>query len=118
MKRVFFVRRDASHAGPSEVLSGYIDGVLSGAPVTGEGLDLSLQRMVHALRRELRLANPDPEYVDALRLRLLAAADQRAPLEAAVVWRQPAFIIGAASLVSAAAVIAYVARSRAVARAA
>ncbi|MBM4419827.1 MAG: hypothetical protein FJ033_16205 [Chloroflexi bacterium] len=69
------------------------------------------------LRDGLRPVEPSPEFLEALRLQLIAAADQRgaAPVEGRI---STGLLIGAASLLSAAAVVAYLAHQRAHARAA
>jgi hypothetical protein len=109
---VFLIRRDGSRAAEIEALARYVD-----APSDAdEGvLDRPLRLIVGRLRRELRPVEPSSEFVGNLRVRLVAGADQRVPAEdAPAAWRQPRYIaIGAAGLVSAAAVIALVARSRA-----
>ncbi|TAK26232.1 MAG: hypothetical protein EPO26_00765 [Chloroflexota bacterium] len=75
--------------------------------------------LMTALPVALRTPPPEASFVASLRMRLIAAADQRVeeirPID---LWRQPRFIIGAASVVSAAAVLVYVARGRTVSRAA
>lgn len=110
---MFLIRRDDNPSPEAEALAAYVDRALrdeTAAP-PADGID----EVVAALRAELRPVEPSPEFVSGLRLRLVAAADQRAVVpadEAVAAWRQPRFIIGAAGLVSAAAVIAFVARSR------
>jgi hypothetical protein len=109
---VFLIRRDDTPSPEAEALAAYVDGLLrgNGAPAAAPA---GLGDVVTALRTELRPVEPSAEFVSGLRLRLVAAADQRVPADEAVAaWRQPRFIIGAAGLVSAAAVIAFVARSR------
>jgi hypothetical protein len=113
---VFLIRRDGGRQAEIEALARYVDG-----RVTDEDrlrLDPALRATVDSVRGDMRASAPSGEFVETLRLRLIAAADQRRPVEEpAAAWRQPRYLaIGAAGLVSAAAVIAFVARSRAQAR--
>jgi hypothetical protein len=110
---VFLIRRDDNPSPEAEALAAYVDGLLH-ADAAAAPPDPGLGEVAQRLRAELRPVDPSPEFVAGLRLRLVAAADQRAPAveEAVAAWRQPRFIIGAAGLVSAAAVLAFVARSR------
>lgn len=99
-----------------ESLARYVDS--DATPDDVVRLDESMQRTVAILRGELRSVEPSEQFIGNLRLRLVAMADQRAPVaaleEPVAPWRQPRYLaIGAAGLVSAAAVIAFVARSRA-----
>jgi hypothetical protein len=110
---VFLIRRDDTPSPEAEAWAGYVDRVLEGGDAAAP--DQRLGDLVTTLRAELRPVEPSPEFLSGLRIRLVAAADQRFPAavdEAVAAWRQPRFIIGAAGLVSAAAVIAFVARSR------
>ena len=113
---MFLIRRDPAREAEVEALARYVDGRRLDEDV--ERLGGPMRRTVDAVRSELRPVAPSPEFVETLRLRLIAAADQRGPVEEhAAAWRQPRYLaIGAAGLVSAAAVIAFVARSRAQAR--
>ena len=113
---MFLIRRDAAREAEIEALARYVDG--RALDEDAAGLSESLRQTADAVRRDLRASQPSAEFVDTLRLRLIAAADQRGPVEEhAAAWRQPRYLaIGAAGLVSAAAVIAFVARSRAQAR--
>ena len=107
------IRRDDGRAAEIETLARYVDNASDSAAAR---LDQPLRLIVNRLRRELRPVEPGPEFVGNLRLRLVAAADQRVVRveESPAAWRQPRYIaIGAAGLVSAAAVIALVARARA-----
>jgi hypothetical protein len=116
---VFLIRRDPVRTAEIEALARYVDSAASHDDFGR--VDRGLRATVDAVRRDLRPVEPNAEFVSTLRLRLIAAADQRAPVVEMdhPAWRQPRFLaIGAASLVSAAAVIAFVARSRAQARAA
>jgi hypothetical protein len=110
---VFLIRRGAAREAEIEALARYVDGrALDEDAAT---LREPLRRTADAVRSDLRASQPSAEFVDTLRLRLIAAADQRGPVEEhAAAWRQPRYLaLGAAGLVSAAAVIAFVARSRA-----
>lgn len=109
---MFLIRKDETVAPEAEALAAYVDAVVAGRATTEP--DLATAPIVDALRAQLRPVEPSPDFVASLRLRLVAAADQRGPIldEAPPAWRQPRVIIGAAGLVSAAAVIAFVARSR------
>ena len=113
---MFLIKRD-DHPGPeAEALASYVDAVVGGqepAAAPPEPL-AALARQLHA---DMHPVQPPSEFVDSLRIRLVALADQRAPAVSVVddappVWRQPRFIVGAAGVVSAAAVLAFVARSR------
>jgi hypothetical protein len=77
-------------------------------------------RMGNLVRSSAVVSEPDRLFRESLRLRLIAAADQRPPLEATGLlrWRQSGFLIGAAGIVSAAAVLAVVAHARRGARSA
>jgi hypothetical protein len=83
------------------------------------GSDLAeLFRLAHRVKAEMAPTDPSPFFESNLRLRLLAAVSQSdtATELSVATWRQPRFIIGAAtvgSLVSAAAVIAFFVRIRA-----
>jgi hypothetical protein len=106
---VFFLRRESE----TETLSRYVDALIGGAGVEPGPVEAGFGWLVRALRSELPGHEPDPRFAANLRLRLLAAADQRAPAPVPLaLWRQPRFIIGAAGVVSAAAILAFVARSR------
>jgi hypothetical protein len=116
---VFLIRRETPEA---ESLSRYVDALIAGAASLPGPIDELFGRVVRALRAELHPYEPDAEFVSTLRMRLIAAADQRnvlvpAPVPIAV-WRQPRFIVGAAGVLSAAAVLGLIARKRMVARAA
>jgi hypothetical protein len=115
---VFLIRRDSAREAEIEALARYVEGRATDRDTVRLGQ--SLRGTVDAVRRDMRASTPSADFVDTLRLRLIAAADQRGPAEEpAAPWRQPRYLaIGAAGLVSAAAVIAFVARSRAQARAA
>ena len=113
---MFLMRRDNAVV---DALSEYVDALIAGRPAVPP--DWQLGTLARLVRRELRREDPRPEYVDRLRMRLTAAADQRLRGDVIVelpVWRRRPFILGAAGLVSAAAVVALVARSRSQARAA
>src|SRR5438067_7835667 len=104
------MRRDSAAV---EAVADYVDALIGGRQA--EAIAPDLAQVVHLLRADLRRRDPPSPYVDHLRLRLIAAADQRPGVGIVVslpAWRQPRFIIGAAGLVSAAAVLAYVTRSR------
>ena len=112
---MFLIRHITDRAEDFEAVATFVDDFLHGrrasdnAPIGDE----EVASITHILNMELHGVEPVPEFVESLRIRLIAAADQRVPMdEPAVTWRQPALLIGAASLVSAAAVIAFVARSR------
>ena len=108
---MFLIRREAPEA---EALSRYVDALVAGVASLPGPVDDLFGRVVRALRAELHPYEPDPEFVSTLRMRLIAAADQReafAPVPIAV-WRQPKFLVGAAGVLSAAAVLAFVARNR------
>jgi len=109
---VFLIRRDPAREAEIDALARYVDGRATDEDTLKLGEPL--RATVDALRDDLHASAPSPEFVDTLRLRLIAAADQRGPAEEpAAAWRQPRYLaIGAAGLVSAAAVIAFVARSR------
>ena len=114
---MFLIRRDGARAAEIEALARYVDGVAGDEELARLGEPL--RAIVEAVRRDLPAREPAARFVEHLRLRLIAAADQRVPAEEehAAAWRQPRYhAIGAASLVSAAAVIAFMARSRAQAR--
>jgi hypothetical protein len=113
---VFLIRRGAGHEAEIEALARYVDG--GATEDDRRRLDAALRQTVDVVRADLHPSAPSSEFVDTLRLRLIAAADQRRPVEEhGAAWRQPRYLaIGAAGLVSAAAVIAFVARSRALAR--
>jgi hypothetical protein len=115
---VFLIRRDPAREAEIEALARYVDGQATDEDT--RKLNEPLRATVDAVRGDMHASTPSTEFVDTLRLRLIAAADQRGPAEEpAATWRQPRYLaIGAAGLVSAAAVIAFVARSRAQARAA
>jgi hypothetical protein len=105
----FFLRRDSE----TEALARYVDAVIAGVGVAPGPVEAGLDRLVRALRTHLHGQEPDPAFTASLRVRLLAAADQRAPVPVPLaLWRQPRFIIGAAGVFSAAAILAFVARSR------
>ena len=110
---MFLIRREAPE---TEALSRYVDALIAGVASLPGPIDELFGRVVRALRAELHPYEPDPEFVSTLRLRLIAAADQRNALAVApvpiAVWRQPRFIVGAAGVLSAAAVLAFVARNR------
>ena len=116
---MFLIRRETPEA---ESLARYVDALIAGATSLPGPIDELFGRVVRALRSELHPYEPDPEFVSTLRMRLIAAADQRNALVAApvpiAVWRQPRFIVGAAGVLSAAAVLGLIARKRMVARAA
>lgn len=117
---MFLIRRETSEA---ESLTRYVDSLIAGAASLSGSIDELFGRVVRALRAELHPYEPDPEFVSTLRMRLIAAADQRNALVPAPVpialWRQPRFIVGAAGVLSAAAVLGIIARKRlAIARAA
>ena len=108
---MFLIRRESPEA---DTLSRYVDAVIASVASLPGPVDELFGRVVRALRAELHPYEPDPEFVSTLRMRLIAAADQReafAPVPIAV-WRQPKFIVGAAGVISAAAVLAFVARNR------
>jgi hypothetical protein len=106
---VFFLRRDSE----VDTLARYVDAVVAGGALDAGRIDSRFGGLVRALRAELRRHEPDPAFAANLRLRLIAAADQRAPAPVPIaLWRRPRFIIGAAGVFSAAAILAYVARSR------
>lgn len=106
---MFFLRRDSE----VESLARYVDALAAGAVVEAGPIEARFGALVRALRADLRHHEPDPAFAANLRLRLIAAADQRAPAPLPIaLWRQPRFIIGAAGVFSAAAILAYVARSR------
>ena len=108
---MFLIRRESPEA---DSLSRYVDAVVAGVASLPGPVDELFGRVVRALRAELHPYEPDPAFVSTLRMRLIAAADQRetfAPVPIAV-WRQPKFIVGAAGVLSAAAVLAFVARNR------
>jgi hypothetical protein len=109
---VFLIRKDDTPTPEAEALAAYVDGLVRGEATTPP--EPALGEVAQRLRADMRAAEPPAEFVAGLRLRLVAAADQRHPAveESVAAWRQPRFIIGAAGLVSAAAVIAFVARSR------
>ena len=113
---MFLIRRDPAREAEIEALARYVEGRATDEDT--HRLSPSLRGTIDAVRRDLRASEPSAEFVDTLRLRLIAAADQRGPAEEhAAAWRQPRYLaIGAAGLVSADAVIAFVARSRAQAR--
>jgi hypothetical protein len=111
---VFLVRRDDTPSPEAEALAAYLDGLIEG-DATASAPDPALGELAERLHADMRAVEPPADFVAELRLRLVAAADQRHPVvaeESVAAWRQPRFIIGAAGLVSAAAVIAFVARSR------
>jgi hypothetical protein len=111
---VFLIRRESARAAEVESLSRYVDALVAGAASVPGPIEEVFGRVVRAIRAELYPYEPDPAFVSNLRLRLIAAADQRdalAPVPIAV-WRQPRFIVGAAGVLSAAAVLAFVARNR------
>jgi hypothetical protein len=92
----------------------YVDALIAGAASVPGPIDELFGRVVRALRAEFHPYEPDPEFVSTLRMRVIAAADQRnvlAPVPLAL-WRRPRFIVGAAGVLSAAAVLAFVARNR------
>ena len=108
---MFLIRRDSSEV---EALSRYVDALIAGAASLPGPVDELFARVVRALRAELRPYEPDPEFVSTLRMRLIAAADQRnvlAPVPIAL-WRKPRVIVGAAGVLSAAAVLALLVRNR------
>jgi hypothetical protein len=113
---VFLIKRD-DHAGrEAEALASFVDDVLAAREPTAT-VEEQLADVVRQLHAELHPVQPPAAFVDGLRARLVALAEQRAPTSAVgelsvVLWRQPRFIIGAAGVVSAAAVLAFVARSR------
>ena len=110
---MFFLRRDSARNAEVEAVARYVDALLGGADADAGSIEPSFGLLARALRSELRRHEPDPAFTRKLRLRLTAAADQRAPVPLPIaLWRQPRFIIGAAGVVSAAAILAYVARSR------
>ena len=115
---MFLIRRDETPSPEAEALAAYVDRVVAEEPA--DSPDPALAPVVRALRVHLRPVEPSAEFVASLRLRLVAAADQRAPAveTTPAAWRQPRYLIGAAGLVSAAAVLAFVARSRLQAKAA
>ena len=110
---MFLIRRESPEA---DALSRYVDALVAGVASLPGPIDELFGRIVRALRAELHPYEPDPVFVSNLRLRLLAAADQRYALAPApvpiAVWRQPRFIVGAAGVLSAAAILAFVARNR------
>jgi hypothetical protein len=113
------MRRDGGRPAEIDAVARYVDSVVRGEPTDQIEVDSGIRAVVASARAELRSREPGEEFVGTLRLRLIAAADQRVPLieETPAAWRQPRYIaIGAAGLVSAAAVIAFVARSRIQAR--
>ena len=112
---MFLMRRDGGRRGSIDRLARYIDAVIQDEARDRPPLDPLDAEIVEDLHESLLPVEPDERFVWSLRLRLIAAADQRGPGEI-FTWRQPRFLIGAASIVSAAAVIAYVARSRSQAR--
>ncbi len=95
-------------------VSEVVDRVIAGVD---EGDGTVWHPIVRLLREMLRPAEPSSDFVEALRLQLIAAADQRgaAPVEGRI---SAGLLIGAASLLSAAAVVAYLAHQRAHTRAA
>ena len=108
---MFLIRREAPEA---EALSRYVDALVAGVASLPGPVDELFGRVVRALRAELHPYEPDPEFVSTLRMRLIAAADQReafAPVPIAL-WRQPRVIVGAAGVLSAAAVLALLVRNR------
>ena len=112
---MFIIRHITDRADDLEAVATFFGDFLHGRRASEDTAiaDQEMDSLHRTLHEEMRSAEPATEFVDALRLRLIAAADQRAPADDIVIpWRQPAILIGAASLVSAAAVIAYVARSR------
>ncbi|HEV8639146.1 MAG TPA: hypothetical protein VG370_33485 [Chloroflexota bacterium] len=110
---MFLLRRDSARTAEIEAVARYVDALLAGARGEPGPIESSFGALVRVLRAELRRHEPDPAFAANLRLRLIAAADQRAPAPLPLaLWRQPRFIIGAAGVVSAAAILAYVARSR------
>lgn len=114
---MFLIRRDAAQTAQVEALARYVDHLVAGEPTTPDETIGELAEVARAVRADLPRLEPPEQFQAELRLRLIAAADQRAhPEDMPAVWRQPRFIIGAASLVSAAAVIALMARSRLQAR--
>ena len=116
-RTVFLIRRDETASPQAEALAAYVDRTL--LDPRADAPDAETAALVGALRAELRPVEPRAEFVEDLRLRLIAAADQRVVTDESIAtWRQPRFIIGAAGLVSAAAVLAFVARSRMTPRAA
>lgn len=112
---MFLIRHITDRADDFEAVATFVDDFLhrrrpSEIPSM---TDADLDSVTRALHEGMRSIEPSHAFVDGLRLRLIAAADQRPPIEEpALAWRQPAILIGAASLVSAAAVIAYVTRSK------
>lgn len=113
VRGVFLIRRESARIAEIDALSRYVDALIAGAASVPGPIDEVFGRVVRAIRAELHPYEPDPAFIANVRMRLIAAADQRAanPLPLAV-WRQPRFILGAAGVVSAAAVLALVARNR------
>ena len=106
---MFFLRRDSE----VESLARYVDALVAGVGGEPGPIEARFGALVRALRADLRGHEPDPAFAANLRLRLIAAADQRAPAPVPIaLWRRPHFIIGAAGVFSAAAILAFVARSR------
>ena len=120
---MFSLFRDVTRSEEVEALSRYVDALLGRGPLPPGAIADAYGSLLTLLRADMLPREPDPVFVDNLRMRLIAAADQRAPALVAVSsplvdWRQPRFLIGAAGVVSAAAVIALVARNRMQSRAA
>ncbi|HZR00332.1 MAG TPA: hypothetical protein VFC93_16130 [Chloroflexota bacterium] len=113
---MFLIKRDDHYGREAEALATFVDDLVAGREPTAT-VEEPLADVVRLLHAELHPVQPPVAFVDGLRARLVALAEQRAPASAiaeppVVLWRQPRFIIGAAGVVSAAAVLAFVARSR------